>query len=56
MCRYCTNEMKWAATEKVKGVRDYTKGDKIRDLFDEWKIPLSRVCKAVVLNSYFLEN
>ena len=23
---YCTNEMKWAATEKVKGIRDYTKG------------------------------
>ena len=38
---YCTNEMKWAATEKVKGQRDYTKGDKIRNLFDSWNIPLS---------------
>ena len=39
--RYCTNEMKWAATEKVKGVRDYTKGDQIRAKFDSWNIPLS---------------
>ena len=33
--------MKWAATEKVKGVRDYTKGDQIRAKFDSWDIPLS---------------
>ena len=33
--------MKWAATEKVKGVRDYTKGDQIRAKFDSWNIPLS---------------
>ena len=38
---YCTNEMKWQATERVKGIRDYTKGDAIRELFDEWNIPLS---------------
>ena len=38
---YCTNEMKWQATEKEKGVRVYTNGDKIRELFDEWNIPLS---------------
>ena len=38
---YCTNEMKWQATEKVKGTRDYTRGDAIRALFDEWGIPLS---------------
>ena len=39
--RYCTNEMKWQATERVKGVRDYTKGDQIRAKFDSWNIPLS---------------
>ena len=33
--------MKWAAIEKVKGVRDYTKGDQIREKFDSWNIPLS---------------
>ena len=33
--------MKWAATEKVKGTRDYTKGDQIRAKFDSWNIPLS---------------
>ena len=38
---YCTNEMKWQATEKVRGVRDYTNGDNIRTLFDDWGIPLS---------------
>ena len=38
---YCTNEMKWQATEKVKGVRDYKNGDRIRELFDNWNIPLS---------------
>ena len=38
---YCTNEMKWQATERVKGVRDYTRGMAIRELFDSWGIPLS---------------
>ena len=33
--------MKWQATEKKKGVRDYERGDQIRALFDEWQIPLS---------------
>ena len=37
---FCVNEMKWAAVEKVKGVRDYSKGDAIRAQFDEWNLPL----------------
>ena len=33
--------MKWQAVEKVRGVRDYTKGDTIRAHFDAKGIPLS---------------
>ena len=35
---YCVSEMKWQHTEKVKGVNDFTRGDKIRDWFDEQDI------------------
>ena len=38
---FCTNEFKWPAVEKVKGVRNYEKGDTIRNQFDKWNIPLS---------------
>ena len=38
---YCTNAMKWAATEKVQGTYTFETADEIRALFDTWNIPLS---------------
>jgi len=37
---YCVSEMKWYITEKEKGVRDFTKGDRISNKFQEANIPL----------------
>lgn len=33
--------MKWYHVEKNKGIYDWTRGDAISDLFENWKIPLS---------------
>ena len=38
---YCTNAMKWAATEKTQGTYTFETADEIRGIFDTWNIPLS---------------
>ena len=38
---FITNEIKWAAVEKVQGVRDFKRGDEIIDQFEEWGVPMS---------------